>query len=246
MLLTLLLTTAAAAATPAPDAPAALPIPPALPIPEAVKGELYGAGTEPFWGIRISGTTMVLTTPGPEHDEVKEFKTEYSTALGGNAHVWSSGPLSVTVAGGECSDGMSDTTYPYSVEAVLIGDETLTLKGCAYSPWGQTVVAALPVIDACLALDETKLPIVYAGATAPDAGFVMFAGSDENPLKACTVVAGKATVAVFGDEPSPPGTNAEIFVRGPGENPGGECYDAPEVKDADGKVVGWWLDPEGC
>jgi len=245
MLLTLLVTTSVAV-TPAPEAPAALPIPPAPPITEAVKGELYGAGTEPFWGIRISGTSMVLTTPGPEHDEVKEFKTEYSTAMGDKAHMWSSGPLTVTVAFGECSDGMSDTTYPYSVEAVLVGEETLTLKGCAYRPWGQDVLSALPMIDACLALDDIKPPIGYAAATAPDAGFVMLSGSDERPLLGCTVVAGKATTADFGDVPSPPGTNAEIFIRGPGENPGGECYTAPEVKDADGKVVGWWLDPEGC
>jgi hypothetical protein len=37
-----------------------------------------------------------------------------------------------------------------------------------------------------------------------------------------------------------------LFVRAPGENPGGECYDAPEVRNADGEVLGWMMDPLGC
>ena len=61
------------------------------------------------------------------------------------------------------------------------------------------------------------------------------------------MTAGQAAVSPYPPESEQPaGTNAEIFVRGPGKNPGGECYDAPEVKDADGKLLGWWLDPAGC
>jgi uncharacterized membrane protein len=249
MLLILALASATATVTLEPPAPAALPIPPALPMAEAAKGNLRAVGTEPFWRLDIVGTEMTLTTPGEDGDKIDQFKTEYSTALGDTGHVWTSGPLSVTVTFAECSDGMSDTSYPYTVDAVLLGakgSDTQNLKGCAYRPWGQDVVSALPVIDACLALDENKPPVVYAGITAPDSGYVMLAGGDENPLNACTVLGGKATVAGFDSDASPAGTNSEIFVRGPGQNPGGECYDAPEVKDADGKVVGWWLDPEGC
>jgi hypothetical protein len=42
------------------------------------------------------------------------------------------------------------------------------------------------------------------------------------------------------------GEGSAIFVRGPGENPGGECYEAEEVMNADGEVIGWWADPYGC
>jgi hypothetical protein len=42
------------------------------------------------------------------------------------------------------------------------------------------------------------------------------------------------------------GENAAIFERGPGQNPGGECYEAPEVRDANGLLIGWMLDPQGC
>ena len=43
-----------------------------------------------------------------------------------------------------------------------------------------------------------------------------------------------------------PPADAIQFVRAPGENPGGECYQAPEVRDASGALLGWVLDPEGC
>lgn len=239
MLLALVVTAAAAAP--------AEPWPPAPKLAEAVKSTLRGAGTEPFWSVEITGEKITLTYPGAENDETHEFKPESSTAVGADAHSWKSGPLTVTVSDGACSDGMSEINYPYKVEVNLTGKEPIALKGCAYRSWGQDVVAAIPIIDACLALDANKPPISFAAPTAADAGYVLLSGSDEHPLQGCLVVGGKATLTPVGaDDAEPPGTNAEIFVRGPGENPGGECYQAPEVKDADGKLLGWWLDPMGC
>lgn len=244
MLLALVMTTAAAAAAPAVPAK---PWPPAPKLEDAVKGEIRGAGTEPFWGIEIKGKTITLTTPGPEHDETKEYTIEYTAQAGPDAHIWTSGPLTVNVSSGACSDGMSDVDYPYTIDVAVIGEGAFTLKGCAYRSWGQDILAAIPIIDACLALDANRPPISYAAATAKDAGYVILSGSDEHPLQGCVVTGGKAVLAPFPDDSAePPGTNAEIFVRGPGENPGGECYEAPEVKDADGKLLGWWLDPMGC
>ncbi|MFT3809000.1 MAG: hypothetical protein QM698_03715 [Micropepsaceae bacterium] len=231
-----------------PEAPAlpALPDGPAMVLEEAVKGALRAAGTEPFWGLDIDPKTLKLSVPGEEGDVVTEYLVEYSTGLGEN-RVITSGPLTVTLSPAVCSDGMSDFVYPYTVEAVLTGKDAVTLKGCAYRPWGQDVVAALPVIDACLKGEKDFPAIVYARATAADAGYVIMPGGEASPTQTCTVAAGKAAKAPQADDAAlPAGTNAEIFVRGPGENPGGECYEAPEVKDADGKVVGWWLDPEGC
>ena len=43
-----------------------------------------------------------------------------------------------------------------------------------------------------------------------------------------------------------PGEGTAIFVRGPGAQPGGECYDAPEVRSASGELLGWKADPLGC
>lgn len=225
-------------------APAALP--PAMPLAEAAKGILRGAGTEPFWGLEISPAGIKLTEPGDDGDKVTEFKTEYSTQPSPDLHIWTSGPLTVTISAGVCSDGMSDIAYPYTLEAVIAAKEMRTLKGCAYRPWGQDILTALPVIDACLKVAKDNPPVVYAIASGEDAGYALLPGADDKPMDGCTVAAGKASIAPVSDAALPPGAQQEIFVRGPGKNPGGECYEAPEVKDAEGKVIGWWLDPAGC
>lgn len=219
-------------------------IPGPVPLAEAVNGTLRAAGTEPFWGLEIAGKTMKLSMPGDEGDAVTEYTVEYTTSAGDN-RIIASGPLTVTLSPVACSDGMSDFTYPYSVEAVLVGKEAVTMKGCAYRPWGQDILTALPVIDACLKGAKEPPAVLYA-AVRESIGLVLTPGADDGPLTACTVIDGKASSAPFASEEIPAGTQQEIFVRGPGRNPGGECYEAPEVKDADGKVVGWWLDPEGC
>jgi len=183
MLLALVMT-AAATAAPAEPAPAP-PWPAAMTLEEAAKGRLKGVGTEPFWGMEINSPTITMTEPGDEDVKATEFRIEYTAQAGPDVHVWTSGPLSVTVSSGECSDGMSDTVFPYKVEATLMGEETRNLKGCAYRPWGEDVVAAMPVIDACLRASGGQPPVVYAAATAPDAGFALLAGSDEDPLQGC-------------------------------------------------------------
>lgn len=244
MFLTFLIALSPVQAEPTPPAPA-LPDGPAMVLAEAVKGTLRAAGTEPFWGLDIDPKTLKLSVPGEDGDVITEYQVEYSTSLGEN-RVITSGPLTVTLSSAVCSDGMSDFIYPYTVEAVLTGKDAVTLKGCAYRPWGQDVLAALPVIDACLKGVKEFPAVYYARVSAPDAGYVIMPGED-TPMQACTVAAGKATKAPQAEDAEvPAGTQQEIFVRGPGENPGGACYEAPEVKDADGKVVGWWLDPEGC
>lgn len=243
----MILSLVVALTTAAPAAPAPLPIPRPLALAEAVKGSLYGVGTEPFWSIDISPDYIVLTVPDEESgDKSTEYRVEYTTSAGDN-RIIASGPLTLTLSPAACSDGMSEVAYPYTIEVVLAGKDMVTLKGCAYRPWGQDILAAMPVIDACLAIAKDDPAIVYAAATAKDAGFVVMPGNEDKPMDACTVTAGKAAIAPLTDESVlPPGVNAEIFIRGPGKNPGGECYDAPEVKDADGKLLGWWLDPLGC
>lgn len=105
------------------------------------------------------------------------------------------------------------------------------------------VLSRLPLIDACLALSpatrtvtidpqsSTQLRLSGAEQTVD----CVLPNEDADPAL--------ATILPALDEPP---ADALIFVRGPGENPGGECYEAPEVRDANGSVVGWILDPEGC
>ncbi len=217
----------------------------AMPLQEAVKGELAAVGAVPSWNLKIGTDTLTLTESIDDDEKIENFKLLSSAASGADAFVWKAGALTLTISGATCSDGT--TAYPYTSELKITGRKARTLKGCAYRPWGQEVLTALPVIDVCLKGQESGTAVLYAAAMAPDAGLVLFnSNTEDGGFKACTVTAGKASMTDMAYVDAPPGASAEIFIRGPGENPGGECYEAPEIKDASGAVVGWWLDPAGC
>ena len=87
-------------------------------------------GTEPFWSATISGETLVWTTP-----EISEGLTIPVKRFAGNNGLGFSGDLDgkfiqIAVTPGECSDGMSDRTYPFTV-TMMLGDQQL--QGCGYS-----------------------------------------------------------------------------------------------------------------
>jgi hypothetical protein len=104
------------------------------------------------------------------------------------------------------------------------------------------IIERLPLIDACLALSpDTRTITINPNSTLS----VRLSG--EHGSFDCVVPndardPANATILPALEEPP---ADAILFVRGPGENPGGECYVAPEVRH-DGEVIGWLLDPEGC
>jgi len=86
-------------------------------------------GTEPFWAVEI--TRQGLTYSGVDLPEQKAANP--GPALQGTVATWTTkteagADLAVTLTATDCSDGMSDRTYPLTAK-VEIGDETLT--GCA-------------------------------------------------------------------------------------------------------------------
>ncbi|MNN40751.1 hypothetical protein D3C81_1548370 [compost metagenome] len=88
-------------------------------------------GTEPFWAVEI--TPAGLTYSGVDRPEQKAANP--GPALQGTVAVWTTEteakvPLVVTLMATDCSDGMSDRTYPLTAR-VEVGDESLT--GCAAS-----------------------------------------------------------------------------------------------------------------
>jgi len=88
-------------------------------------------GTEPFWAVEIAPTG--LTYSGVDRPEQKAANP--GPALQGTVAVWTTAteaktPLVVTLMATDCSDGMSDRTYPLTAR-VEIGTESLT--GCAAS-----------------------------------------------------------------------------------------------------------------
>lgn len=87
-------------------------------------------GTEPFWGGEVTGTRLTYTTP-----ENIDGTTITVERFAGNSGVSFSGTLEgarfdMVVTEGECSDGMSDRTYPFTV-TLEIAEETRF--GCAHS-----------------------------------------------------------------------------------------------------------------
>ena len=87
-------------------------------------------GTEPFWGGEVTGAELRYTTPENQAGSVITVErfagnngVAYSGALNGNA-------FDMTVTPGQCSDGMSDRTYPFTV-TLKIADETR--GGCAWT-----------------------------------------------------------------------------------------------------------------
>lgn len=114
---------------------------PAEKAPDAVKAEpraLAGVdldqpvrvlGTEPFWAVEIKPDG--LTYSGVDRPEQKAANP--GPMLQGTVASWTTkteagADLAVTLTATDCSDGMSDRTYPLTAK-VEIGGETLT--GCA-------------------------------------------------------------------------------------------------------------------
>lgn len=87
------------------------------------------SGTEPFWGGTVVGDSLTWSTPeniAGEQVAITRFAGRggltISGQLGGQA-------FDMAVTPGECSDGMSDRTYPFTA-TVRLGAQQL--NGCAW------------------------------------------------------------------------------------------------------------------
>lgn len=85
-------------------------------------------GTEPFWGARVDGDTLVFTTP--EDQAGKTMQGRRVPSLVGFVFVGKDGgrDFHLDISPGECSDGMSDNRYEF-VSTFIYGGTTY--KGCA-------------------------------------------------------------------------------------------------------------------
>lgn len=91
---------------------------------------LHFIGTEPFWGGEAKGAVLRYDTP--EDPEGETISIERFAGRGGLSF---SGrldgqDLTMAVTPGECSDGMSDRTYPFTV-TLKIGEGQR--NGCAWT-----------------------------------------------------------------------------------------------------------------
>lgn len=130
-----------------------------------------------------------------------------------------------------------------AVALAACGQSTVQAPAEPQDPRAQAVIDRLPLIDACLALSPETRTVTINPASTLSLRLSGESGSFDCVVPNDARDPANATVLPALDE-SP--ADAVLFVRGPGENPGGECYEAPEVRGDNGEVLGWLLDPEGC
>jgi uncharacterized membrane protein len=90
---------------------------------------LTARGTEPFWNLTIDGTHFRLTRP--DHPDLA-IEAGGAAIQSGRA-TWvakaaDGEQVTVVLYASDCSDGMSDTKYPYAAEVTLLNE---ALRGCA-------------------------------------------------------------------------------------------------------------------
>jgi uncharacterized membrane protein len=112
---------------------------------------LRALGTEPFWGVDITAETLVYSGV----DRPEQTARHDGPEVQGTVATWSGiladgGRLDLTLMATECSDGMSDRTYPLTARLV-VGDETL--NGCA-----ATVSAIMNSGESGLVVDQPADP----------------------------------------------------------------------------------------
>jgi len=118
----------------APSTPATSPAPTSTPAGLGgvdLTGGVSVLGTEPFWNVTFDGSEITYTGL----DRPTQVAPRGEPTLSGQAASWTAqtdagNALVVTLTVEECSDGMSDRTYPLSAEVVIAGE---TLHGCAAS-----------------------------------------------------------------------------------------------------------------
>ncbi len=118
--------------------------------------------------------------------------------------------------------------------------------------WAANLEELLPAIDRCLVDTPNTRWISFAGEQR-GATLVRLSGSEQNVDCRVSARSGPGGTTAFVIDIRPrdetlvvEGENQAIFVRAPGQNPGGECYTAPEVRSTTGELLGWMTDPEGC
>lgn len=91
---------------------------------------IHFTGTEPFWGGQVEGTMLTYSTPENVEGEtfsVKRFAGNHGLGFSGQL---GTAQFDMTITPGDCSDGMSDRVYPYTV-TVSVGGELR--EGCGWT-----------------------------------------------------------------------------------------------------------------
>lgn len=87
-------------------------------------------GTEPFWNGQVMGTALTYTTP--EKMDGTDIAVTRFAGRGGVSWsgMYDGARFALAVTPGECSDGMSDRTYPFVATLEVAGEQR---SGCAWT-----------------------------------------------------------------------------------------------------------------
>ncbi len=98
-------------------------------------------GTEPFWGGEVTGETLTYSTP--EDQEGATFTVQRFGGRGGLSYSgeYKGMPFTLGITPGDCSDGMSDRTYPFNATLQVLGQ---LRTGCAYTDKRPPIEPARP------------------------------------------------------------------------------------------------------
>ena len=96
----------------------------------AASETVHFTGTEPFWSGQVSGQSLTYATPdnrGGQTIQVTRFAGRNGVSFSGDL---GGAPFVLAVTPGDCKDGMSDRSYPFTVTLQIKGEQR---NGCAWS-----------------------------------------------------------------------------------------------------------------
>jgi uncharacterized membrane protein len=126
-----LILSACSEGTEPPAAPAEPAAPPAVLSGVNLSEPVSLLGTEPFWGIKLTGEELIYEgVDRPEQRAPQPTIEVQGTVATFQTRSAAGTTFEVTLTATECSDGMSDRTFPLTA-LVKVGEETL--MGCAAS-----------------------------------------------------------------------------------------------------------------
>lgn len=211
--------------------------PPPAPPPD-LHGAIIGVGDNPVWRLDADPAGAVtLSVENGRETYTGHYEEPHRNTEGG--FTMEAGGVTVDLTVQPCSIG--DVSYP--LRAIVQPHRQAAVEGCAYVRWDQKLIELMPQIDACIAASPTTRRVTYAG---PNHGEMLVRLAGDNDQVDCRVADNTASASPRDGGLHVLGDGEAIFVRAPGEQPGGECFQAPEVKAADGTLLGWMDDPQGC
>ena len=96
----------------------------------AASETVHFTGTEPFWGGRVAASALTYSTPEvPDGTDIAVARFAGKGGVSWNG-TYSGARFVLAVTPGDCSDGMSDRSYPFVATLEVAGEQR---SGCAWT-----------------------------------------------------------------------------------------------------------------